>query len=238
VERACLSRLSGKGSENPSPDLVVRVSCARDRPPRRDDLARAYNRDMKPRKTKPSAQDVANIAGVSLTLVNRKLSQGKSARTIIYEAEQQAQQAAQKHPTVLVTDIVNGHANGHAANGALSFSGAQTAKENALASLRQLELAEKRRELIPVSYVRVWASRFLTEGRDILLNGLGELTDKVASETDAAKVAEILRFWLERAMLRFLETETLWGHGERLDEAVLRERFNTARLSLVKEPRR
>ena len=193
---------------------------------------------MKPRKAELTAQQIANCAGCSLTLVNRKLAQGKTPRQIIYEAEQQAQTAAQKHPTVIVTDVINGHANGHAA-GALSFSQAQCSKENALAELRQLELMEKRRELIPVSYVRVWASRFLTEGRDLLLNGLGELQDRLAAENDPAKISEMLRFWLDRVMERFLSLETLWGGGERLDEAVLRERFNTARLAVVKEkPRR
>ena len=40
-------------------------------------------------------------------------------------------------------------------------------------------------------------------------------------------------------MERFFQTETLWGGGEPVDETVLRERFNTARLAVVKEkPRR
>ena len=173
-----------------------------------------------------------------MTLVNRKLAQGKTPRQIIAEAEQQAQAAAQKHPTVLVTDVVNGHANGHAANGQWSYAAAQAAKEGALCELRQLELMEKRRELIPVSYVRVWASRFLVEGRDILLNGLGELQDRLASESDPVKIGEILRFWVDQAMARFLQTESLWGGGSPVDEDALRERFNTARLSIVKEPRR
>ena len=194
---------------------------------------------MKPRKAELTAQQIANCAGCSLTLVNRKLAQGKTPRQIIYEAEQQAQAAAQKHPTVLVTDVVNGHANGHAANGQWSYAAAQAAKEGALCELRQLELMEKRRELIPVSYVRTWASRFLVEGRDILLNGLGELQDRLASESDPVKIGEILRFWTDQAMARFLQTETLWGGGEPVDDAVLRERFNTARLAVVKEkPRR
>ena len=202
-----------------------------------------YNRLMKPRKTKPTAQEVANIAGVSLTLVNRKLAQGKSPRTIIAEAEQQAQQAAQKYPAVVPTDVVNGHANGHAANGALSYSGAQCAKENALAELRQLELAERRREVGSlVAYVRQWGSRFLTEGRDLLVNGPGELQDRLASESDPQKVEQILCFWVDRVVERFFSLETMWGGGELPDQDALRERFDTARLAVVKprdgKPRR
>ena len=198
---------------------------------------------MKPRKTKPTAQEVANIAGVSLTLVNRKLAQGRSPRQIIAEAEAQAQAAAQKR---VVNVEVNGHTNGHAANapnGAWSYAAAQAAKEGALCELRQLELMERRRELIPVSYVRQWGSRFLIEGRDILLNGLGELQDRLAVESDpGGRVEQILRFWRDCAMERFFSLETLWGVGELLDQDALRERFDTAKLSVVKprdgKPRR
>ena len=70
---------------------------------------------MKPRKKQElTAQQIANVAGVSLTLVNRKLSQGRSPRQIIAEAVTQEERVAQKL-TVNVTDVVNGHA----ANGAL-----------------------------------------------------------------------------------------------------------------------
>lgn len=191
---------------------------------------------MKPRKTKPSAQDIANIAGVSLTLVNRKLSQGKSPRTIIYEAELMAQQAAQKSPVNVEVAEMTGPVNGHASNGQWSFSQAQTAKEGALAELRQLELAERRRELIPVSYVRTWASRFLVEGRDLLLAGPGELQDVIAAESDPVKCERILRCWVERALLAFFSLERLWSepHG---DETALRERYSAAKLSLVKPQR-
>jgi hypothetical protein len=188
---------------------------------------------MKKAKPKLTVAQVATLAGVSVQLVQRKRGLGKSDRQIVAEAIAQEEQAARKHPTVVVTDVVNGHA----ANGALSYAGAQTAKENALASLRELELMERRRELVPVSYVRTWGTRFLVEGRDILLNGLGELQDRVAAENDPLKVAEILRFWLDHAMQRFFQLETLWGGGEPLDDAVLRERFDAARLAVVK-PRR
>jgi hypothetical protein len=192
---------------------------------------------MKPRKTKPSAQEIANIAGVSLTLVNRKLAQGKSPRQIISEAEAQAQQAALKNP-VNVTDLTG--TNGHAGNGALTYSAAQASKESWLARLRELDYQERSRELIPITYVRIWASRFLVEGRDILLNAPGELADRLAAESDPRAVEEILRAWTDRIMTHFFELETLWGGGEPLDGKVLRERFDTARLAVVRDgnPRR
>jgi hypothetical protein len=177
--------------------------------------------------------EIANIGGVSLTLVHRKLAQGKSAREIIAEAVAHEQQAAAKHPNVAVTGLINGHAG----NGALSFATAQAAKETALAELRQLELMERRQELIPLVYVRTWASRFLVEGRDVLLNGPGELADRLAVENDPLRVREILQGWVDHIMTRFFELETLWGGGEPLDQGVLRERFEAARLATMK-PRR
>ncbi len=198
---------------------------------------RSYNHGkVKQAKNKLTVAQIATLAGVSVQLVQRKRAMGKSDHVIVAEAVLQAHAAAQKRPTVVPTDVVNGHANGHAANGngALSYSGAQAAKENALAELRQLELAQRRRELVPLAYLRAWASRFLTEGRDLLINGLSELQDKLAVESDALKVAAILRFWVDHVMTRFFSLETLWGGGELPDQDALRERFDTARLAVVK----
>ena len=173
---------------------------------------RTYNRPMKQRKRKPggpTAESIAAIAGVSVQLVYRKLRMGKSAREIVMEAETQAQHAL-KHPVVNVAEV---GLNGHAGNGALSFAAAQAAKENALAELRQLEVMERRRELMPVSYVRIWGTRFLVEGRDILLAGPSELADTLAAETDPLKTAAILRAWLDRAMGKFHQLDRLWSAG-------------------------
>jgi hypothetical protein len=41
-----------------------------------------------------------------------------------------------------------------------SFTAAQTRKETALADLRELELATKRGELVPLGEVNAWAVRF------------------------------------------------------------------------------
>lgn len=201
-----------------------------------DRALRAYNHGKVKQKAKPklTVAQIAALAGTSIQLVQRKRALGKSDRAIIAEAEAQAQAAAQRHPVV---NVEVAEVNGHGANGAWSYAAAQAAKEGALCELRQLELAQRRGELIPVSYVRVWASRFLTEGRDILLNGLGEMQDRLAAETDALKVAAILRFWVDHVMTRFFSLETLWGGGEPPDEAVLRERFDATRLTVVK-PRR
>ena len=189
---------------------------------------------MKPAKSKLTVAQIAALAGTSIQLVQRKRAMGKSDRAIVFEAELLAQQAARKSPVNVEVAEMTGPVNGHAANGQWSYSQAQTVKEGALAELRRLELSERRRELAPVSYIRAWGMRFVVEGRDVLINGPGELADRVASESDPVKVEQILRAWVDRVMERFLQIETLWGHGEGLDEGVLRERFDGAKLSIVK----
>jgi hypothetical protein len=69
---------------------------------------------------------------VSLTLVNRKLAQGKTPRQIIAEAVEREHQLVRDLPTV----PVNGSA---AAHGLVSFAEAQRRKEHALARIREAE---------------------------------------------------------------------------------------------------
>jgi hypothetical protein len=173
------------------------------------DEARAYNRRMAKRKAGkragPSAQEIANIAGVSLTLVNRKLAQGKSPKQIIAEAVEREQAVGRDILGLPVVPI-----NGHAA-GIPPFAASQAAKEFHLSRIRQYEADAKAGELMPVSYARFWGLRFLIEGRDILMNGPSELQDSLAAEADPLKVHAILKAWVERIMERFYRLERLWS---------------------------
>jgi hypothetical protein len=91
-------------------------------------------------------------------------------------------------------------------------------RAKALAERQELENMYRRGELMPVAYVRQWATRYLTDGRDTLLAGPSELADTLAAENDPLKVAAILRVWLERVMAKFQQLEKLWGAAE--DEQV------------------
>jgi hypothetical protein len=91
---------------------------------------------------------------------------------------------------------------------------AKLRRAKALAERQELENMLRRGELMPVSYVRAWASRFLIDGRDELLKGPSELADSLAAETDPLKVASILRAWLERAIGKFEQLEQLWQGGD------------------------
>ena len=131
---------------------------------------------MKQRKTKPTAQEIANIAGVSLTLVHRKLAQGKTPRAIIAEAEAHNQRTAQRRP-IANAAVVNGHA------ATVCFAEAQRRKELALAALREHELATRTGEIVDAEQARAWIHHICTplmqsiralpdELRDLLPEGM------------------------------------------------------------------
>ena len=84
-------------------------------------------------------------------------------------------------------------------------------RAKALAEHQEIENMLRRGELIPVTYVRQWASRFLIDGRDELLKGPSELADALAVEDDPLKVQATIRAWLERAMTKWHQLERLWG---------------------------
>ena len=83
-------------------------------------------------------------------------------------------------------------------------------RAKALAERQEIENMLRRGELVPVVYVRQWASRFLIEGRDELLKGPSELQDALAAEDDPRKCNTIVRAWLERAIAKFEQTKTIW----------------------------
>jgi hypothetical protein len=177
-------------------------------------------------KKKPVTKHVVNVGvnalarevGQSATTISKKLRAGKTA-------DQIRREAAQRHGTAPSTApgrpplpseydlIVRGREHTNA------LDDAKLRRAKALAERQEIENALRRGELMPVAYVRQWASRFLTDGRDTLLAGPSELADALAAETDPLKVAANLRAWLERAMGKFHQLDRLWG-GAADDEQV------------------
>lgn len=88
---------------------------------------------------------------------------------------------------------------------------AKLRRAQALAERSELDNMLRRGELVPVSYIRTWGSRFLTDARDTLMTGPSELQDMLAAEGDPLKVSEILRGWLERTMTKLHQLDRLWG---------------------------
>ena len=70
----------------------------------------------------------------------------------------------------------------------------------ALAERGELDNMLRRGELVPVSYIRTWGTRFLVDARDTLMTGPSELQDTLAAEADPLKCAAIMPCaWVERA---------------------------------------
>jgi len=87
---------------------------------------------------------------------------------------------------------------------------AKLRRAKALAERQEIENALRRGELMPVSYVRKWASEFLSAGRDEMLRIPGELADALAAESDAREVAAALRAAMDRVIAKFEQLDQIW----------------------------
>jgi hypothetical protein len=87
---------------------------------------------------------------------------------------------------------------------------AKLRRAKALAEHQELENMLRRGELLPVSYVRRWATRFLIDGRDEMLRMGSELGDTLAAESDPVKCRAIIRTGMERALAKFEQLNTIW----------------------------
>ncbi|HEY2525796.1 MAG TPA: hypothetical protein VGI29_12105 [Candidatus Binataceae bacterium] len=103
--------------------------------------------------------------------------------------------------------IQEAHARGDA------MEDAKLRRAKALAERQEIENMFRRGELLPISYVRTWASRFLVDGRDELLKASSELADGLAAESDPVKVSAALRGWAERVIGKFEQLRSLWEGG-------------------------
>jgi hypothetical protein len=154
-----------------------------------------------------SATEIARLTGLSTSRVYCLLSEGRSVFEILLSA-QRRQQSAREVPVVLPVVPVDPAVNG---NGIPSYAASLAKKEFALSQLREIELAQKRGELLPVRYARIWGTRFLTEAKDTLLRVPGELRDRLASEDDPNVIEEILRSSFENYFNALYRLERLWN---------------------------
>lgn len=81
----------------------------------------------------------------------------------------------------------------------------------ALAIKEELEIQRLRSQLVPTVYVREWATRFLSDSRDVMLKAPPELCDAVAAESEPVRVSEILRAWVERTLAEIFQRDELWA---------------------------
>jgi hypothetical protein len=162
-------------------------------------------RKQRPPKAKAGPSQVAGAAGCSKQLASRLLKRGMTKGEIIERIADNKQREA------ALLDLPVVPVNGHAANGMMPFAQAQAAKENWLAELRRIEVMKARRELMPVAYMKLWGTNFLTEAKDLWLRGPSELRDALAAESDPAKCEAIVRGFCERVVERLSQLERLWN---------------------------
>ena len=158
---------------------------------------------------------LAREVGLSQTTISKKLNAGMTPDQIRQEHIQKqpfrgtkAAKKPRKIPTPNEYDLI---VKGRERINQLDDMKYRRAK--ALAERSELDNALRRGELIPVTYVRRWGSRFLTDARDTLMTGPSELQDALAAEADPVKCAALMRAWLERVMAKFQQVEGLWGNA-------------------------
>ena len=81
-----------------------------------------------------------------------------------------------------------------------SLAQSQARKEKAIADRREIEVEKMRGELAPIGEINAWISGMITKARDVLLRMPGELRDRLAQETDAVKVDQLLSAEINRAL--------------------------------------
>lgn len=126
-------------------------------------------------------RDLAGQAGIAPSLVNRKRRQGKSDEQIREEAARRKMTAkpAKKSET---------------------YAQAQARKEQALADLRELELAEKEFRLIDRAGVESQAFATARTVRDSMLAIPDRISSLLAAENSAPKVHEALTQEIRKAL--------------------------------------
>jgi hypothetical protein len=87
---------------------------------------------------------------------------------------------------------------------------AKLRRAQALAERQELENQKLRLELIPTVYVRQWTANLLTAARDGLTEGVGELENVLAAQSDPVTCAAIVRAWIERMIATLYRADCIW----------------------------
>jgi hypothetical protein len=150
-------------------------------------------RGKKPRaKSKANAgpADVGRAAGCSRQLAARLLKRGMSKKDIIERIEENKRREDE------LLELPETTVNGHAAAGALTFSQAQTQKENWLAGLRRLEYEKKSDQLQDVKELRRWTLHLTVPFLQALRRLPGEMRIELENKP-GPEVEEVLRERIE-----------------------------------------
>jgi hypothetical protein len=156
---------------------------------------------------------LARETGFSAGAVSVKLRQGFTPDDIRRQAAQRQGRVHQSQSTGMGTEprtkaeyelLIESRSRGE------QIEEAKLRRAKALAEKQELDNMLRRGELLPIPYVRLWATRFLIDGRDEMLKGPSEYADALAAETDPVKVNAIMRAWIDRVMAKFEQLKQLW----------------------------
>ncbi len=86
-----------------------------------------------------------------------------------------------------------------------SLADASRRKEIALANLNEVKLAVQRGELVDLAEINAFVAGMIIRAREILMRMPGEMRDRLARETDAVKVGEMLDKEIRRALGQLAE---------------------------------
>ena len=132
------------------------------------------------------ASELARELGISVSTVSQKRKKGKTDDQIRQEAANWKNRETKEEK--------------RSTEGQESFFEAQRRKEVALASLRELELAMEKGELVKVAEVNAFVSSMILRARDILSRIAPELCDRLAKETDPSRIRELIDAEVLRAL--------------------------------------
>ena len=161
-------------------------------------------------------RQIAAESGYSNAMVHKKLKKGHSPEEIISEGRtrQKAVEKAQKRPADGKREVSTGGKRtpkqqnaeesadpGHPKDDEDYWS-AQKRKEIALADLRELELAQKRKELVSAAEVAATWATICTTIRDGMLSLPMKLADKLAAMTNDKEILAFLRSEIRSELTR------------------------------------
>jgi hypothetical protein len=158
-------------------------------------------------------RQIAKESGYSPSVVHRKLTQGRTAGEIVRSGveRQKRMESAVEAPKGAKgsgkrkrgsTKPIDGAPNPNHPKSDEDYWNAQRRKEIALADLREIEVKQKRGELIPAAEVEVEWATVCTTIRDGMLSLPSKLSDRLAPITNPQEIGAILRSEIRAELTR------------------------------------
>jgi hypothetical protein len=130
------------------------------------------------RPSRGSGKLLAKKAGLSEASISAKRAKGKTDKEILEEGKR-------IHGKRKTTE---------------SYAAAQARKETALATIREIEVSVKRRELVPIGKINAFVAGMIIKAREELLRIAPELRDRLAQEADPIACEQLVAARIQSAL--------------------------------------